>query len=744
MMDSSSSSPSAQTPAQASAQSKSRWTPDSPHRALRLALASASLLSLAAGAPIAASAAGAVPVIDQSAAASAPTSGVYVTILSPNPGMSLAGKKQVEIRAYYESSFGVSGLDLYIDGQHMATQQLAKPEERGEISFVVEASALRAGAHSIVIRATATDQEVSSARTEMSLPAAPSASVPDDASGGGGGELNAETAGGPSVGIVSPGPSATVGGIIEIKVDASDASGKAPYVSLFVDHQFKTLRNFAPYTFDLDTNHLTNGKHTIEIWGYNDAQERTQAKPLEIIVNNPGGHTFERHDLLDDAPSAPKSHTTRGGAVISSRPPAATHTPTRAPIAATALITHKATAKGVPSIAHTARKAMSQMIAKADKLASLGASTAELDSVGQNGLPSASTIAPAFTPRGISTDTFETRTFAAPTAPQAIIRSHSVVRSLHGSQVPALRGAHGAPVIASLNPGSRSALSLIKSAGKLETAPGGSLDTGSDGASMMPDASVSMMPQITAPESLGQLKAKIQAPSVYKAAKPMPAPVQIASSNLEPSSVDEAKAGVLKAITTAAPQKAADKSRAKAAARKDIIKPMNAKKSAVVAHIPAIALADFRPHDIAALRGVAEVVVNDQSVDLNQPLQDRGAMLFAPIRQIIEQQGGTLSWNSETRQVSAVDGEAVGDGDNRLTHGQRKQPGGEAEFRAVPLQRPHDAAAGFLPEGFEREGQLRQRDRAFADSEQVGNLSGLSGHLPCREGKLYGQDLSAI
>ena len=72
------------------------------------------------------------------------------------------------------------------------------------------------------------------------------------------------------------------------------------------------------------------------------------------------------------------------------------------------------------------------------------------------------------------------------------------------------------------------------------------------------------------------------------------------------------------------------------------------------------------------------MVVNDRSVDLNQPLQDRGAMLFAPIRQIIEQQGGTLTWNSETRQVSAVTAKRLGDGNDRLARGQREQPGGKA------------------------------------------------------------------
>ena len=294
--------------------------------------------------------------------------------------------------------------------------------------------------------------------------------------------------------------------------------------------------------------------------------------------------------------------------MISSRPPAATRTPNRARIAEVAAASHNAAPKSLPSIAHTARKAMSQMIAKADKLASLGASAAELDSNGQSALPSASMIAPAFTQRGISTDTFETRTFAAPVAPKAILRSHSVVRNLHASQVPALRRAYGAPLIANLNPGSRNVLSLIRSAGKLEAGPGGALDMGSEGDALKPDASVPTMPQVAAPRQAEQLKAKTPAPAALKAVKPMPAkavktvavpvakvvtPVQIASSNLGPSSADKATTEALGAITSASPQKAADKFRAKAAERKSIVKPITAKKSAVAAHIPAVAPSGF-------------------------------------------------------------------------------------------------------------------------------------------------------
>ena len=637
-------------------QPQSRWTPDSPHRALRMALASASLLSLAAVAgPIAAQAAGAAGG-DAQGASTASTSGVYVTILSPNPGTSLAGVKQVEIRAYYESSFGVSGLDLFIDGTRMATQQLAKPEEKGEISFVVEASALKAGAHSIVVRATATDEEVSSARAEMSLPGA-AAIAPEKASGSG--EFDAESAtgksgaaavnavGAPKLGIVSPGPSSTVQGIVEIKVDASDASGKAPYVSLFVDHEFKTLRNYAPYTFDLDTNHLTNGKHTVEVWGYNDAQQVGHAKPLEIMVNNPGGHTFERRDLLD-GPSAPAAHAhvTRGGAVISSHPPVAQARSVQlasasAPVAARRTL-------GTPSIAHTARKAMGAMIAKADRLASLGTG-ALLDSAGQDQASAPTLTAPAFAERGVSSDVFETRTFAAPTGSQSVAHTHSIVHKLQASQVPSLRPAHqmSAPMIASLNPRSMATLTAIAASSKLESASGGTaLASGS-----LEDASGNA---VAVPAPLAQPKVKIQlhaAPAKLAAASKFAhtAPVQIASSNLGTSSAEQKAAAEIAA--SARPQGGAKPQ----SAGKSVVKSVaetGAKQERKVAL--SVALADFRPHDVAALRGADQVMVNRSPVELSQPLQDRGAMLFAPMREIIERQGGSLDWDSVTRVVSAT------------------------------------------------------------------------------------------
>ena len=91
-----------------------------------------------------------------------------------------------------------------------------------------------------------------------------------------------------------------------LRVKATDPSGKNPYVSLSIDKVWKTLRNFAPYEFEWDTTAYPNGYHTIEVAGYSDSDTSNvgRAPALRVYVNNPGGETSIRHDLLDGAKAA--------------------------------------------------------------------------------------------------------------------------------------------------------------------------------------------------------------------------------------------------------------------------------------------------------------------------------------------------------------------------------------------------------------------------------------------------------
>lgn len=230
-----------------------------------------------------------------------------VSILSPDPHQPLSGVKPVEISAFYQGSPAnqIVAIELFIDGAKAATKTLDAPETRGVVSFLVDAGQISAGTHQIVIRVTGTDQEVSSAKSRFTFNGMDPGATP----------LAAPTLGGlgvtpadptlssglpPTLRLVSPTPDGRVQGVVTLRVVASDPSGKAPYISLFIDKTFKTLRNYAPYEFDWDTTGYTNGYHTIEAYGYNDTPNAVgHAKTLRLYVNNPGGETGIRRDLLD-------------------------------------------------------------------------------------------------------------------------------------------------------------------------------------------------------------------------------------------------------------------------------------------------------------------------------------------------------------------------------------------------------------------------------------------------------------
>ncbi len=227
-------------------------------------------------------------------------SGIAVTILSPVPRTTFSGVKPVEISAFYQgsSSNQIVTLELYVDGVKAAQKTLETPETRGVVSFLVDASALTGGVHRIVVRATGADAEVVSAKGSFifEAPAAEEAAPV------------ATPAGPPRLSIESLSSDGKVEGIVKIRIHADDASGKAPYVSLFIDRAFKTLRNYAPYEFEWDTTAYPNGPHTIEAFGYNDAQEVGHAQPLRVIINNPGGRTERRTDLQDAPKTAVLPH----------------------------------------------------------------------------------------------------------------------------------------------------------------------------------------------------------------------------------------------------------------------------------------------------------------------------------------------------------------------------------------------------------------------------------------------------
>jgi hypothetical protein len=242
-------------------------------------------------------------------------SDLAVTVLSPTPRTSFSGTKPVEISAFYQGgqSNQIVAIELYVDGANAFTKKLDTPESRGVISFLVDASQLSAGTHRIVIRAVAADAEVVSAKSSFIY-------IDDKA-----GETeiapatNTVSGAAPQMLFVSPAPGEKVQGTVHVELQPVEGSPQSPYVSVFVDGQFKTMRNYAPYTYDWDTSGLSNGIHTIEIYAYDDNQKVGPSKSLKVYVNNPGGETGIRTDL-HDGKSGVKTHTGANTPALSDDP----------------------------------------------------------------------------------------------------------------------------------------------------------------------------------------------------------------------------------------------------------------------------------------------------------------------------------------------------------------------------------------------------------------------------------------
>jgi hypothetical protein len=237
----------------------------------------------------------------QSADPASATAGAYVTVLTPFPGSSYEGSKQIEVSAFYQDTAaggGISSVEILIDGQSAATKRLDRPELRGVVSFLIDPSTLDSGTHQILIRVASVSGDTAKVRTSIKYNGASGISNRRDPNIDG---INL-TAG---ISVISPRAMDHISGTVTIKVNAVDPSGKSPYVSLFIDKVFKTLRNYPPYSFDWDTTRIANGWHTIEVSGFNDDNQIGKTDPIRVYVNNGGGETTIDRGLTDE-PSTPK------------------------------------------------------------------------------------------------------------------------------------------------------------------------------------------------------------------------------------------------------------------------------------------------------------------------------------------------------------------------------------------------------------------------------------------------------
>ena len=102
---------------------------------------------------------------------------------------------------------------------------------------------------------------------------------------------------------------------------------KDAYVSFFVDSEFRSMKNFPPFTYMWDTTQETNGWHQLEAWSFDRSQTTRKSVAVRVFVNNPGGRT----ERLEPAPAPIKPETVPAKpAPVKANPSKATPAPAKA------------------------------------------------------------------------------------------------------------------------------------------------------------------------------------------------------------------------------------------------------------------------------------------------------------------------------------------------------------------------------------------------------------------------------
>jgi hypothetical protein len=210
------------------------------------------------------------------AAQSRASSGLQLSIITPDPSSIL---DQFTLDVVCKGGV-LDTVELYLDGALVSKRQLATMQTKNIISFKLDTLYLAAGDHDVVVKAYGSDGKPSSTNSRIRIPAL---------------DLNAP------VRISYPQNGTQVAGVVPIKLSLDqDVMRLRPYVTFFVDKEFKVLRNTPPFEYQWDTTRASNGWHLIEAWSQTeDATAPTKARPVRVNVNNGGGETTLQKGVVD-------------------------------------------------------------------------------------------------------------------------------------------------------------------------------------------------------------------------------------------------------------------------------------------------------------------------------------------------------------------------------------------------------------------------------------------------------------
>jgi len=180
-----------------------------------------------------------------------------VALSSPAVNASVTGKVSVGVAA--TDNVGVTRVDLYLNGQLLATQTQAP------YLFTWDTAALSSGSYTLSAKAyDAAGNEGVSAPVAVTL-------------------LNDTTA--PSVALGQPVGGLTLGGVQAVTANASDNVGVSR-VEFYLDGGLVAANNVPPYGFSWNTLTAANGSHTLSALAYDAAGNVGQSAAVGVTVFN--------------------------------------------------------------------------------------------------------------------------------------------------------------------------------------------------------------------------------------------------------------------------------------------------------------------------------------------------------------------------------------------------------------------------------------------------------------------------
>ena len=230
--------------------------------------------------------------------AHAQAAGADLRIISPRAGDALGNNAfSMEVAFQAQAKSPVTAAELWVDGVRWAHRDFETPQYRNILSFAVDATTLPEGTHTVVVKVFTSGGGVS--QTSLQVAAGDSNGVTEGSPNG------------PSLSFPNLPSGKHVMGNVELLLDAPARGGLNPYVSIYVDKQFKTLKNYPPYSYTWDTTQVSNGYHTIEATGYLDSANASTTRRIQVYVDNPGGNTKINKDIADlSVPSASAAKST--------------------------------------------------------------------------------------------------------------------------------------------------------------------------------------------------------------------------------------------------------------------------------------------------------------------------------------------------------------------------------------------------------------------------------------------------